>query len=140
MVALPLFDVILCSSDAADRSSKMAVQMIESALSELRQIEKIDQSLAPPDPLHFDRETAALIRGMYEKWVGETEALLDRIDQVEKRFGRLTSSESLRDAAGRTRAMLSISLDDMEAARRQIREGRLAPVGEVRRELRIGVH
>ena len=138
MFALPLFDVVLCSNDAGGRPSKLAVQMIESALSELRQIEKIDQSLAPRDPLHFNRETAALIRGMYEKWGGEAEALLSRIDQVEKRFGRLTSSESLRDAVGRTRAMLSISLDDMEEARRQIREGRLTPVGEVRRELRIG--
>jgi len=140
MVALPLLDVVLCSSGSADRWGPLAMQLIDSALDELRQIEKLDQSLAPQDPLDFDRQTAALIREMYERWVGEAELLLQRVARVESSRGRIASAQLLRDAVGRTRAMLSISLDAMEESRRQVREGRLIPVEEVRRELRAKVH
>jgi hypothetical protein len=140
MVALPLFDVVLSSQRAADRSGPLAAELIESALGELERIERIDQSLAPPDPARFDRPSMALIRGMYESWASDVDALLDRIRQVERRFGKLDSAERLRDAQGRTRAMLAISLDDMEEARRQIVSGKLHSLEEVRRDLGLGVH
>ena len=124
MVALPLFDVVI-ASDRAERSLGVAAQLVESALGELSQIEKLDQSLAPADPLEFDRKTAALIRGLYEGWAHETESLLDRVGQAERRFGVIAAAVGLRSAFGRTMAMLSISLDDMEASRKDIAAGRL---------------
>ena len=139
MVALPLFDVVI-ASDRAERSRDVAMQLVESALSELALIEKLDHSLAPADPLEFDRRTAALIRGLYERWAHETESLLDRVGQAERRFGVILEASGLRDAFDRTMAMLSIPLDDVEAARRDIAAGRLFSPEEVRRELRPQVH
>jgi hypothetical protein len=139
MVALPLFDVVM-SSAQAERSMDVAGQLIESAVAEVHQIEKLDESLAPSDPTQFDRQTAALIRGMYEQWAHDVESLLNRIAQVEKRFGRVPAAGELRDIHGRTMAMLTISLDDMESGRRDIAAGRLLSAQEVRRELRLEVH
>ncbi|HEY2588747.1 MAG TPA: hypothetical protein VGI81_23595 [Tepidisphaeraceae bacterium] len=139
MVALPLFDVVM-SSEHAGRSTDVARQLVEAALGELDRIGKLDQSLAPADPAQFDRKTAALIRGLYEQWAREAESLLDRVAQAERRFGPVARSRELHDAVGRTAAMLSISLDDMEAARRDVAEGRLFSREEARRELRLGIH
>jgi len=137
MVALPLFDVVM-SSDRAERAIHMAGQLAEAALGELRQIETIEEGLAPAGLTHFDRATVALVRGMYEQWAHETESLLDRIVQAERKFGAVPRVQSLRDALGRTLAMLSVSLDDMEAGRRELMEGRVVSGEEVRRELRLG--
>jgi hypothetical protein len=138
MVALPLFDIVM-SSEHAERSADVATQLVAAALAELRGIEKLDQSLLAPDPAQFDRRTAALIRGLYERWAHEAEALLDRVTQTERRFGPVTGANELRDEFGRTMAMLSVSLDDMEAARQDVAAGRLFSIEEVRRELRLEV-
>ena len=140
MVALPLFDTVLSSEQSPERSARVAAQIIDSALSELEQIEKIDRSLAPENPLQFDRHTVGLLRNLYEQWVRDAQGLLDRIETLEERWGAVSGAQRLRDAHGRTMAMLSISLKDMEEARRQIAEGRLTPIEEVRRELRLKVH
>ena len=139
MVALPLFDVVI-SSEHAGRSLDVAIQLVESAIGELDRIEKLDQRLAPADPAQFDRKTAALIRGLYEQWAHEADSLLDRVAQAERRFGAVARAGELRDSVGRTLAMLSIPLDDMEAARRDVAEGRLFSREEARRELRLEVH
>lgn len=136
MVALPLFDVVM-SSDRAERAITMAGQLAEGAIGELRQIQTIEEGLAPAGLTNFDRPTAALIRGMYEQWAHEAQSLLDRIRDAKPRFGAVLHAEELRDALGRTLAMLSVSLDDMEAGRRDIAEGRVLSSQEVRRELRL---
>ena len=139
MVALPLFEVVM-ASDRAEPSLNIAAQLIESSLTELAQIEKLDQSLAPADPLEFHRQTAALIRRLYEQWSHDAESLLDRVGQAERRFGAIAATEELRRAFGRTMAMLSISLDEMGASRKDVAAGRLFSPAEVRRELRPAVH
>jgi hypothetical protein len=104
-----------------------------------REIERFDASLTPEDPLVFDRKSAGLIRQMYEKWVADAESLLSRVSEVENRFGRIVEANELSYAVGKTMAMLSISLDEMEAGCRDIVEGRLHSAEEVRRELHLQV-
>src|SRR6185437_16566629 len=86
MVAFPLFDSIL-SQDSSSRSLEAAAQFVQAALSELEQIEKLDDSLAPENPIQFDRRTAALLRNEYERWARETASLLERIDRFERDGG-----------------------------------------------------
>lgn len=137
MVALPLFDVVLSSGQSDEKWPTIATQLIDSAMAELRQIERLDDSLSSQESLGFDRQTASLIRGMYERWAQDAESLLDRIDRVERRLGRVTGSGSLRDAHGKTRARLSISLEQIERGLKDVAEGRTIPVEEIRRELRL---
>ena len=134
MVALPLIDLVLSSPDKVDQSRAITAQLIESTLQELQQVQRLDETLNAAD-----RATAALVRGMYEQWTQQAEALLERVERLQVRSGPVTGYESLRDAHGRTKAMLSVSLDDLEQARTDVAHGRVTRSQEVRRELRLGV-
>ena len=106
----------------------------------LDQIERLDDSLAPADPLQFDRGTAQLLRDEYERWVVQSESLINRVDQLEPRLGKIPDAQRLRDVCGKTRARLSVSIDQMEQSMRALAQNRLVPSQEVRRELRLPVH
>jgi len=130
---------MLCSDDH-ERARKVARRLIESMLFDRKEIEKFDDTLAPEDPLHFDRQSAGLIRQMYERWADEAKSLLEQIAKGAQRFGPVPEIEKLQYAFGKTMAMLSISLDDMDAGCRDILEGRLHSAEEVRRELHLRTH
>ena len=140
MVALPLFDMVLSSHANPGRAAGIAAELVQSALEDFRHIQNLDEGLAPADPSQFDRQTIALLRGMYEEWTRLAEALLERVDRLEKRGAPVAASDALRDAHGRTRAMLSISLERLEQGHRAAVEGKGIPIEEVRRELRLGTH
>ena len=140
MVALAILDFVLSSEPSSERSERLVGQLVDSALADLKHIERLDEGLSPANPAQFERPTAALIRGLYDQWAREAEALLDRIASFEIRSGPVLGAEALRDADGRVRAMLSVPLDHVEEARRQLAEGRTIPIAEIRRELRSGVH
>ncbi|HXE54489.1 MAG TPA: hypothetical protein VN541_15820 [Tepidisphaeraceae bacterium] len=139
MVALPLLDVVLASPNTPDRTLKLAAQLIHSALTDLTGIEALDGSLASDLWTTFDRQAAALLRGMYERWAQDAELLLERIKRIEQQTGPVGEAESLRHAHGRTRARLSISQEDIEEGLRDALEDRTVPIEEVRRELRLRV-
>jgi len=139
MGALPLIDLVLSSPNRIDQSRAITSQLMESALRELDQIKRLDETLMPDSTAVSDRPTAALVRGMYEEWAHQAEALLERVERLQSRSGPVEGYELLRDAHGQTKAMLSVSLEEMDQARRDVAEGRLIPAQEVRRELRLGV-
>ena len=130
MVDLPLLEMA--------HSADAAAKVVRFALAGLREIETLDNDLAPQDPIELDRSTASMLRGMYEQWVVEAERLLERVDRMGHENGAMIhGSAELRDAVGRTRARLSISLDDMAEGLRDASEGRTVPMEEVKRELRL---
>ena len=139
MVALSLFDVVLSDDDKLERFPAVAEQMIQSALAELAQIRQLDKTLLPVKPEAPDRTTLTLVRGMYEEWARNSDALLNRVEQLQKRSGKISGWEELRDAHGRTCAMLSVTIEAMEEGRRDIAEGRIVSGEEVRRELRLKI-
>jgi hypothetical protein len=140
MIALPLLDFAMSAPERIDAARTISAHFIESILADLGWIKKIDATLIPNSKAGLERPLAALVRGLYEDWARQAEGLLDRVEQLQARSKPIGGYESLRDAHGRTRAMLSISLEDMEQARRDLIEGRTVPAEEVRRELRVGVH
>lgn len=137
MVAVPLFESILSDDATSERSRRVAARVVQAALDDLVRIEKLDDSLAPEDPAQFDRRTAELLRGEYERWACEAESLLERIDGFQRLGGSVADAESLRRAHGKTRARLSISIDDMEQSMQALADGRLVPLEEVRSALRL---
>jgi proline dehydrogenase len=139
MVALPLLDIVLSTSGEQDRSRRVASELVRSALDQIRHIESLDESLAPADGAPFDKQTVALVRKMYEDWARDVEGLLERIDPMEQQSGRVQSVDQLRHAHDRTRAMLSISLKELEQSHHDAIYGSRIPIKEVRRELRLGV-
>jgi len=91
-------------------------------------------------PSQFNRRTAALIREEYERWASTTARLLDHIDRFELVSGPLADSDALRNAYGKTRARLSVSLDEMENSLLALSEGRVISAEGVRRELQLRIH
>lgn len=140
MVALPLFDVVLSADDGTTRPLKVAAELVQSALEEIRHIKNLDENLAPADPSHFDCQTVALIRRMYEDWARSVEELLDRVAQLDRRLGTVANIGSLRDSYGRTRAMLSIPLERLQRDNLTVATARGLSTEEARRELRLGNH
>lgn len=137
MTALSLFDVVLVSADA-NRAARLAEPMIEAAIGELKSIEAMDTCLASPDPAQFDRQTATLLRGMYEVWARDTTAVLDRVLRLRRAGQEFPRLNELRDAQGRVLAMLDVTLEDIDDGRRQFETGRTYSREEVRTELRLG--
>ena len=138
MVAPAFFDAVFPDSQHSERSARIAGELVQASLSQIAHLRRIDESLAPIDPASFDRRTIALLREMYELWARDAESLLNQMEAVQRRRVNVPGIDELRDAYGRTRAMLSVSLDDLERGHRDAVAGRTVPIGEVRRELRSG--
>lgn len=140
MVTLAVVDEALSSDPTVDYAPALASQLVESAMTDLREIERLDKKILPLGR-PFDRQKVALVREMYNDWAEQTCSLLERISRLEMKAGlTVTGAEDLRDSVGRTRAMLSISLDAMEESERELAEDKVVSLEEVRRELRARSH
>jgi hypothetical protein len=147
MTAFPLFDSIFqaasreANGSAAQIPSRLAAlaeQLVRSALTDLSEIEAFDVALAPSDDGAFDEQSAVLLRGMYEQWTRDADAVLERIAKVQRMGLAVNGIAELRDAHGRLLAMLQISLDDITRGRRQFRQGPTWTKEQIRSELGLG--
>lgn len=147
MSALPLFDSVLLSAagdtpatpSAVDRLAHFTEQLVRSGLTDLADIESFDNGLARPDAADFDPQSAILLRGMYEQWTRDADAIIERVAKVEGMGITVPSGNKLRDAQGRLLAMLQVTLDDIQRGRRQFRQGRTWNREEIRGELGLGI-
>jgi len=149
-IALPLFDVLKSScaasapsdggaADAAARMSLVAEHFVAAALDEYRHIKALDEVPEPEAPRYvFDRQVAILLRHMYDQWATYAESLLARIRSVQS-SRPVKGLGELNEAIGRTRAMLSVTLEDLHRAEEQFRNGQTISLEEVRRDLRASV-
>lgn len=121
--------------DVADLVDR-ATRLINFALSEYQRIAELDLGMGRLSLRHTDPHGATAMRRLYQQWVGHAEELLERIRGcgLQDRLG--AGYEELECAAGRTQAMLSITLESLAAADEQFRKGRTFSLEEVRSELR----
>lgn len=142
-VALPLLDALRASAAtgkqpaAVEQSTQIAEEFVAAALDEYRHIEALDRV---PDEASFvfDRQTAVLLRQMFADWATHAEALLDRLGPNDSAGAEVKGVDELSRALGRTRAMLSVTLEDLDRAAEQLRTGKTHSLEEVRREVRSG--
>ena len=147
MTAFPLFDSILLAATTPDAGraapvppqlALLAEQLIRSALTDVAEIEALDAALAPQDPDAFDAQAAVLLRGMYEQWTRDADAVLERVAKVQRMGLTVSGVQQLRDVHGRLLAMLQVALEDIAEGRRQFRQGPTWTGQEVRHELGLG--
>lgn len=143
MSSLALFDLAIGAGEPltdgapADRTARLAARLVGAALGSLRYLRELDAALAPIGGRVFDRRAAVLLRAMYEEWGRDAESVLERVRRVEQSAGRAVEGAiELRDGHGQVLAMLSVTLEDIDQAREQIRRGETHTIEEVRRELR----
>src|SRR4051812_3554164 len=110
MSALPLFDIVLAARRGqgpwaaanTERLVRLTERLIRSALVELQQIEALDACLAAPDSTPFDEQAATLLRGIYDQWARDVDAVLDRVTSAQRLGVSVAPAlEELRDAQGR---------------------------------------
>jgi hypothetical protein len=107
----------------------------------LRYLQELDTALAPVSGTSLGRRAAVMLRSMYQEWARDTESIVERVLRIGQSNGQsLESAVRLRDEHGRVMAMLSVTLEDMDQARDQIRRGETFTIEEVRRELRAAPH
>lgn len=135
MVAASALDILLPGSISSARDRRVAQQLVQSALSDLQQIELLGNSLGTENPITLDKSAATLLRDMYEAWTSHAELLLDRVRRLELDVNSIPGSDELSDAIGRTRARLSVSIADLEQSLDELREGKTMSSQEARREL-----
>jgi hypothetical protein len=145
MSALPLFDSVFLTATAQqpapstlDRVARFSEQLVRSSLTDLAEIEALDSGLAQPDGA-FDAQSAVLLRGMYEQWTRDADAVLERVAKVERMGIKVPAAGDLRDAQGRLLAMLQVSLDEIQQGQRQFRQRRIWTREELRGELGLGI-
>src|SRR5258706_3749981 len=147
MSALPLFDSVLLAAtgdasakaSAIGRLARFSEQLAQSAMTDLAEIESLDAGMASTDDDAFDAQAAVLLRGMYEQWTRDADAVLERIAKVERMGIAVSTAPKLRDAQGRLLAMLQVTLDDVQRGRRQFRQGRVWTREEIRGELGLSI-
>jgi len=146
MSALSLFDFAFsvgptdpAPQQHAERLARLAEQLVAASLGELGAVRGLEASLAPRGPGEFDRQAAVLLRGMYEQWSRDSDAVIERAGRVGRLGREVPRLEELRDEQGRVLAMLKSPLDDIEHARRQRGTAPTYTAQEVRDALRAGV-
>jgi hypothetical protein len=137
MVAFALFDFVRSSEGSLEKAQAVAGELIGGALAEFQQLQKLEAKLKPFDNPRADRQTAALFLGSYEAWAREAQGVLERLKRLGDQAATIKGAAELERAYGSTRAMLSISLDDMIKSDEDIKAGRLISIEEVRREVRL---
>ena len=149
MGRLPLFDLVLSSAGPANgcqtkdaaviRVAAVAECMVTSLLTDLTHLRGLEACLSPECPADVDRDTSDSLRALYEQWVRDADAALERVGRAEHLGATVGAAESLRDEVTRERALLEVTRDDVERARREFRAGRSFTLEEVRRELGRGL-
>jgi hypothetical protein len=111
---------------------------VDELLAEYRDLRAVDEQVgAARGDGPFDREMALALQGAYEDWAYRADAMLKRLDRLERQGRHVSGSDALRDSHGRTMAMLSVSLDDLEAAEMEAERGEVISGEELRRELQL---
>ena len=118
----------------------LARDMIELLILRFRRIQELDEMLDDISIDSDDRPAANAMREVYRQWADDAEAVIQRVSKLHLKVDTKSLVESLEHSVGRTRARLSLSLDDIAEGERQAERGELIPVAEVRDELRARAH
>jgi len=109
-------------------------------MDEYRSIRKLEDALGESRSAPFDRQLAGSLRQVYDQWVRRADELLTRVRDLRLRDRLAERFDELEQAVGRTLAMLSVTLEDLDRADEEIRAHQTVSLEEVRRELRARSH
>lgn len=142
-LATPLLDLLSPADITAESGDEGAVSPVEAARSLMMlsmanyvALRQFDQAMGGLALDRRNRPAALAMRGLYEQWSTQAEELLGRLRQLGLRNFAGADFECLATAVGRTRAMMSVTLESLDRADEQIRTGQTFTLEEVRRELR----
>lgn len=149
MTSMPLFDLLLARErngqgkmpheTTASVTVEWAEHAVRQLLDEYERIHTIDLRAGRErgETGNFDRELAMALESAYEDWGYKVEAVLKRVDRLAHRGAAIASADLLRRHYGRTMAMLSVTLDELDAAEAEANRGEVISGEDLRRELQL---
>jgi hypothetical protein len=134
---LALFDLAMSDPIAgdADRKQALIADLVGALVTQMHYLREFDGWLAPNEGAGFDRAAAIVLRTAYEQWVKTAGGAIERIERLNKSGLPVPNLSELIHQHGRAMAMLSTSLEDLDRARQQIKDGQTHSREEVLREL-----
>lgn len=132
-------DLLSCAVDEVDESVTpvvVAERLIDFSLAKREGIEGLDVEMGRVALCYAQRKAAMAMRAMYSEWTEEATGLLRHVRETGLGEKLPAKTDQLSYAIARIKAMLSISLEDIEQGAKDIRDGNTFSLEEVRRELR----
>jgi hypothetical protein len=129
-----MLDLLTEVSAEPDRGSIAPVVLY--ALQQYTNIRMLDEALGGVALNNRKKPAATAMRRLYERWCKDADALIVRAKQLGLHRGMGADFTALDAAVGRTQAMLKVTLESLDRADEQIRNGQTHTLEEVRRELR----
>jgi hypothetical protein len=115
-------------------SPESAERWIAAALAEAAALRGHDDSLYPSEEDSAGLTEAGRIRDAWRQWAADAELLLQQVDAATKGT-TIPGADRVAYEVGRARAMLTVTPEKVQAARRQVAEGKTVSSEEARREL-----
>ena len=106
------------------------------ALQQYTNIRMLDEAFDGVALNNHKKPAATAMRKLYERWCKDVDALIARAKHLGLHKGMGADFAALDAAVGRTQAMLKVTLESLDRADEQIRNGQTHTLEEVRRELR----
>jgi hypothetical protein len=136
MTAVHLFDA-LAAPEASASLAPLAEKLVTASLDDVRRIREYEQvfvfgALRPHD---LDLAARRSVWEMFAAWADDAEQVLARAKSVARAGVPISGADQLDDAIGRVRARLTVTPEQVLAAKEQVRQGQFVPAKELRHEL-----
>lgn len=134
MTATPILDTL---DDQPQVAADLAARLIESLLAEAQTLESLDAQMYPQHADPAARQRSRLVFDAWHRWIADAEGLIRRVATLEKQGTAVPRLEALREQLGLARCAVKMTLEKVEHARGQVRDGKTVTGQEVRRELQL---
>lgn len=128
--------VVQIMPNLPELTPEQAEHWVAAALAEARALRQHEGQLFPASDDPAALQTAERLRDAWRAWVSGAESLLARLRPLIDSKRHIPGVHDLDYAIGRANAMLSLSPEEMQRRREQVRAGRVYAIEEARRELR----
>jgi hypothetical protein len=146
MTAVHLFDALATldpsgllhqENGTADGLAQLAEKLVAASLDEVRRIREYEQQFVFGAQRHPDADLAVRrsVWEMFAAWTDDAEQVLARAKSVARTGVPVSGADQLDDAIGRVRARLTVTPEQVLAAKEQVRQGQFVPAKEMRDEL-----
>lgn len=121
--------------DLPELTVEQAKHWMAAVLAEASALRQHDAQLFPARDEQSALRASHQLHAAWRRWVEQAELVRQLVRPV-LGAGQFGGADELAHAIGRARAMLAITPEDQLAGVKQVRNGHVVPIAEVRRELR----
>lgn len=134
MTATPILDTL---DDQPQVAADLAARLVESLLNEAQTLDSLDAQMYPQNADSAARQRSRLVFDAWHRWIAEAQWLIRRVAALQKLGSAVPRLDALQEQLALARCTVKMTLEKVEHARGQVREGKTVTGQEVRRELQL---